>query len=212
MKMSVTRALVELKKLNSAIEKAIQDGLFVSVVVGQNESQKVYAGHATVEDTKKTIQASFDRVESLIKNRERIKAAIVYSNAVTKVTVLKRVMSVAEAIELKSTVQFRKDLLLGMKTQLTRATSTVESLNNKLDAEIQSMLSVVYGNDKGKVDPDVFNNVVKPQHKQKQASMLDSCNIRGKIEELEKEIIEIESELDFLLSESNARTEIEVEI
>lgn len=212
MKMSITRALVELKKLNSAIDKAIQDGVFVSVVIGQNEAQKTYMSNRTVEDTKKQIQASFDRVESLIKNRERIKAAIVHSNAVTQVTVLNRVMSVAEAIELKSTVQYRKDLLNGMKSQLTNATNTINNMNTKLEVEIQNLLSVVYGNEKGKVDPDMFANVVKPQHKQKQASLLDSCNIRGKIEELEKEITEIESELDFLLSESNARTEVDVEI
>ena len=186
--------------------------MFVSVVIGQHEAQKTYMSNRTVEDTKKQIQASFDRVESLIKNRERIKAAIVHSNAVTQVTVLNRVMSVAEAIELKSTVQYRKDLLNGMKSQLTNATNTINNMNTKLEVEIQNLLSVVYGNEKGKVESDMFANVVKPQHKQKQASLLDSCNIRGKIEELEKEITEIESELDFLLSESNARTEVDVEI
>lgn len=208
--MSITRALVELKKLNDRINTAIQSGKFISRTVGKNTNAKLAEGLGTVDQMKAKIQASFDAVDSLIANRERIKAAIVLSNATTMVQVLGRTITVAEAIELKSTVALRQSYLTLMRTQLMRETASVNSVNIALDATIEASLNAIYGSEKSKIDENTYKSVAGPQKEQKEAALLDPCKIEDRIVKLTEEIEELSSSLDFTLSESNARTIVEV--
>lgn len=208
--MSITRALVELKKLNDRIAGAVQNGKFISRTVGKNANIKLADATGTVDQMKAKIQASFDTVDSLIGNRERIKAAIVLSNATTMVQVLGRTISVAEAIELKSTVTLRQSFLTVLRSQLMRETVAVNSVNTALDATIETSLNAIYGSEKSKIDENTYKSVAGPQKEQKEAALLDPCKIEDRIVKLTEEIEELSSSLDFTLSESNARTIIEV--
>ena len=58
----------------------------------------------------------------------------------------------------------------------------------------------------------MYEQVAEPQRKQKEAALLDPCKIDQKIKVLQDEIQTIKSELDFILAESNAKTEIEVDL
>ena len=107
-KISVTRALVELKRLDERIGKAISGGLFIARTVGRDTNKKVVGSSDSVAAVEKRIQGSFDKVTSLITNREKIKSALVMSNATTHVSIMGRNVTVAEAIELKSTVGFAR--------------------------------------------------------------------------------------------------------
>ena len=213
MKMSITRALVELKRLNDRIEQAILQGKFVSRTVGHNKFQKVIGiPNVSVEQAKNKIQASFDKVDALIINREKIKSAIVLSNASTYVSVLGRSMTVAEAIELKSTVTFRQQYLNTLRNQLMLETREVDKANLELDTVITASLNTIYGNEKGKVDAEMHKAITLPQKEQKEANLLDPMNIQSRIEKLTDEISQLSSEVDFVLSESNAMTQIDVEL
>src|ERR1035437_8401176 len=130
---SVTRALVELKRLDERISKAISGGLFVARTIGRDTNKKVIGSSDTVASVEAKIHGSFDKVNSLIVNRERIKSAIVLSNANTKVKILGRDVTVAEAIELKSTVAFRTQFLETMRRQLTGERQQVEKASIVLD-------------------------------------------------------------------------------
>jgi len=208
--MSITRAIVELKRLNSRIENAISGGKFVAKTVGKNSFKKVVGANDSVESMSAKIQASFDSVESLIEMRGKIKAAIVLSNATTKVTVMEKEMSVAEAIELKSTITFRHMYLRVLQTQLAREMVDVEKANMVLDSTIEVSLNSIYGSEKTKISEDVYKSVANPQKEQKEAALLDPMKIEDKIKKLTEQISIIESEVDFTLSESNAKTVITV--
>ena len=208
--MSITRALVELKKLNDRINTAIQNGRYICRTVGKNANTKLVDATGTVDQMKTKIQASFDAVDALIGNRERIKSAIVLSNATTMVQVLGRTISVAEAIELKSTVTLRQTYLALMRGQLMRETAEVNKVNAALDATIETSLNAIYGSEKSKIDENTYKSVAGPQKEQKEAALLDPCKIEDRIAKLTEEIEELSSSLDFTLSESNARTIVEV--
>lgn len=210
--MSVTRALVELKRFEERITRAINEGLFVTSTVGLEANRKVNGLNKTVAETSQMIQGSFDKVDSLIKNRAAVKAAIVKSNAATKVNILNQEMTVAEAIELKSTVNLRSLYLNQIRTQLQRARLTVDAANKALEESIDKLLTTAYGNEKGKVESAQFDAISAPQRRQRQAELLDPVGVESRIEKLQEEISQINSEIDFALSESNARTEIEVEV
>ena len=128
---SVTRALAELKNINERINNAIQSGVFLGLTKGKG-SNKVMLGVGEVSSSTATIQGSYDKVDSLIAQRQKIKAALVKSNAETTVSFQGREISVAEAIELKSTVSF-KELYLGrLRNAKTVALQQVDSYNSKL--------------------------------------------------------------------------------
>ena len=209
-KMSVTRALAELKRIDERLQRDIYASTFVGVTVGKESNRKMAAGNETPEKVSTQIQSSVDALDSLMNQRSKIKAAIVASNAKTMVTVGNREMTVAEAIELKSTVSTKSTLVQVMQQQFNAANANVQVLNAKLDAQIEQNLSTIYGSEKSKIDATTYDLVAKPQRNLKEAALLDPMKIAEKIKALEDEISLIKTELDYALSEVNAKTEIEV--
>ena len=210
-KMSVTRALAELKRLDDRLNRMTTDqSIFVSVAVGQGDKQKVLGVSDTVQNVIAQIQSNRDRVNSMIEMRAKIKAAVVASNAATKVKLGTREMTVAEAIELKKSIEVKRNMLATYRRQVIQANALVTKQNAALEAQIETNLATIYGNEKGKVDASMFEAIAKPQREQKEASLIDPIKINDVIKSLEDEISLVETELDFTLSESNAKTEIEV--
>ena len=207
---SITRALVELKRLDSKIQNTAVNSVFVSYAVGQGMHKKV--SNSTPEKLEQQIKADFQSLEQLSINRQKLKSAIVMSNATTTVDFQGKQISVAEAIELKSTVKSKRDILAAMQRQFVTTVNSIAALNQKLEASIEAALTTVYGNEKGKVDESMYLSVAKPQKEQKEAMLVDPCNIQAKIKALQEEIEVLETEVDFLLSESNARTTITVDL
>ena len=209
-KMSITRGLVELKRLNDRINKAIDSGIFVSRTVGKDTYKKIVGTSSTPEQVRAQIISSYQSVADLIAQRQKIKSAIVLSNANTRVTVGGVDMSVAEAIELKGTLDFRKSYLSKLKWQLLEQNTAIIKANTALDATIDALLTTALGGEKAKADPALLESISKPQRTQKECELFDPMDIEGKIASVENDVSILESELDFILSESNARTEIEV--
>ena len=207
---SIIRALTQLKTLNQKIETAILTGKFVAKTVGKNQFRNVVGANDSVEAMSAKIQASYDTVDSLIEYRSKLKSAIVLSNANTKVTVLGKEITVAECIDLKSTVEFRQRYLTQLRQQLTKEMSDVDKANMLLDQAIDVSMNSIYGSEKTKVSEDSYKAVSVPQKEQKEAALLDPQKIETKILKLTQEIEELGSEIDFLLSEKNSQTFIEV--
>lgn len=212
MKMSVTRALAEIKRLDDRIQRAVTQGEYVAVLVGKNQQAKMHSGNRSPDQVKAEIQGSFDQVQQLMSNREKLKSAVVMSNATTKVQLSNRELTVAEAIELKRSVVNKETFLNNLRLKYTQANALVDKLNTQLDNSIQAALLTVYGNEKGRVDQTMVEAIAKPRRDREEATLFDPCDILKKIRLLEDEVSEINTELDFILSESNAKTEIEVEL
>ena len=210
-KMSVTRVLAELKRLGDRLNRmATEQTIFISVAVGQGDKQKVLGVSDTVQNVVSQIQSNRDRVNSMIEMRAKIKSAVVASNAATKVKLGAREMTVAEAIELKKSIDVKRNMLSTYRRQVIQANALVAKQNATLDAQIEMNLATIYGNEKGKVDASMFEAIAKPQREQKEASLIDPIKINDLIKSLDEEISLVDTELDFTLSEINAKTEIEV--
>lgn len=213
MKMSITRALVELKNLDNKIKQAIQGVHFIGVTTGKDNNKKVFIPSGNdVASAQQLIQGNFDKATQLIANRQKIKAAVVKSNAVTEVKLAGKLLTVAEAIETKTSLPYKELLLTTLVQQANSANAHVTNINNKMNEDIDKALQVVYGNEKGKVQSEMYEQVAEPQRKQKEGAILDPAKIDLKIKSLQEEIQTIKSELDFVLAEINAKTEIEVDL
>ena len=82
-KMTIHRALSELKTMDDRITKAIDDMTYVVAV--KHSAEKIYG--ITVADFKESIKSGYQKVQSLMARRDAMKRAVVLSNATTKVTV-----------------------------------------------------------------------------------------------------------------------------
>lgn len=205
-KLSIHRALTELKMLNLRIETATNE---VSAVVAIRKSNRKMNG-VDIQEYEKQMQASYDKVVGLISYRNKIKALVVQSNASTKVIVGKEEMTVAEAIERKQSIQYEKNLLEIMQHQYRSTINTVAKENDALPAKLETYLINILGN-KDKQSPDEVKLHTETFMKRNEYEIIDPLNVKKQIESLSTRIEEFESEVDAVLSESNATTFIEVE-
>lgn len=209
--MTITRALAELKRLDNRIERAQADSTFIGTSIGKGSVMRVSSSPKSVDEFSRDLQSNFDSLLAMYSQRSAIKSAIVMSNAQVKVSVGNKEMTVAEAIELKRSIESKRHLVRTLQSQHVRASAAVETANAKLENQIDAMLSTVYGSEKSKIDATTVDLVANPQRAQKEAALLDPLNVLTKISKFEEEISVVDTELDFTLSESNARTTISVE-
>lgn len=208
-KMTVHKALAELKVIGDRITNAISTGVYCRANKHSNEK----IGGVSVDDFKKLIQGSWDKANDLIKRRNAIKKAVVYSNAITKVKIGENEMTVAEAIEMKNSgMQFKKVLLNTLNSQYTQAVQITDRENgDTLQQKAENYVIGLYGSKEGKTSSDEIEKVKKEFVTNNTFELIDPIKVKEKIEALEKEIVEFESEIDAALSVSNAITELTIE-
>ena len=204
-KISITRALAEIKLLDSKIESAIQKFEPVTYVEGKS---KVTSVGTTVEGFNEKAKSSYQSITDLIGRRNNIKAKVIQSNALTKVIIDKKEYTVAEAIERKNSINNELNLLSKLKQSYSNNKNKVEAGNSKVRANIDKQLELLAGSDKNKTES--VDNFVKLALENQQFSLVDVLKVEELIDELSNSIYEFQSNVDFTLSESNALTTIEI--
>jgi hypothetical protein len=195
---SVTRALVELKTLDSRIQKAMTNAVYVTYQI-QNED----APRSQVTEN------LYQKARDLIDYRKRLKGAIVRSNATTPVNIGGVEYTVAEAIERKNSIKYEKTLLQTMKQQLGSVTRTVENYNQSVQRKLDNLLQESFKSSQ-KTNLDEMKNFSETYMRSNRAEVVDPLRLSVKINELEEQILKFESEVDVALSEMNSKTTIRV--
>jgi len=203
---SITRGLAELKTLDARIQAAIVGGTFVAVTRGAKNIPLSVAKSA--EALGADIQASYDTVESLIKRREAIKRAIIVSNGITKVSIGGVEMTVAEAIEKKTSIKSLQLFSQTLISQLANANYQVQQQNARVDTDIEKRSLALFGSDKTKVGAEQIKVVSDQVKSESEAKLLDPSGIEAKQKAVQKQYEDFATEVDFALSESNAKTSI----
>ena len=207
-KISITEALNELKLYDSKITKAITN----ATLCGATKKSSDKVGVVKKEDFEYRAKASYQSVTDLIANRNTLKSAIVKSNAVTEVTVADKVMTVAEAIERKNSIEYDETLLNEMKRQYANVTATVDKENKKVDAKVDDLLTTLVGKDSDKkLNKDDQEAVERPYREKNEFEFVDPLGLYDKIQALEANIDGFKSNVDTVLVLSNATTFIEVD-
>ena len=209
--MLVTQALNELKTLDGRINKAITDGIFVA---GAKASDKNILPGMYKEDFNGEAVASKKSADDLIKWREKVKAAVVASNAITFVPDLG--MTVAKAIETKASIKYKKALLNRMKSQYQRAVAEVNQNNARVEQAVKDLVNTAYASsgskDKSKsYSESDYEAIATPYKKAHEWELVDPLDIKKVIDALEEEIREFESKVDSALQISNCVTTITIE-
>jgi hypothetical protein len=206
MEMSITRGLAELKLLNDRIYKAIQSSEFAGMAIGK----KPVMGFADNAEFEQKVKGNYDSVQALIKRRNAIKSAIVVSNATTNVVITGKEMTVAEAIERKTSIAYEKQLLQKLQRDYTVVMDAITRKNLDVETKLDKQLEILFGRD-AKISQEQIDTVTKPYKEENEAKFIDPLKLKEKIDQLSEEIDGFLSEVDFILSESNTTTKIEIE-
>jgi hypothetical protein len=217
--MSLTRVLSEIKMLKKRITKAIQEGTFIGMSKGIADSRKVYGMRTqeTVSDFETRIKANGQQVKDLINRFESLRVALIRTNSATVITdssvVVKlggETMTIAEAIDKKLIMEYKKSYLHVIRQQYSTVSSSIESANYTLNQEIEKALTIAYANDKSKVSAEQYSAIAEPRKKEHEAAAIDPLGLLNMISSFEEEIELFTTELDFTLSEINARTQVQI--
>ena len=196
-KITITRALTELKTLDKRIEKAIDAGTFVSTI---GKFQKP-------EERSRDAGKNYQSIRDLLERRKKIKSLIVSSNALTTVKICGKTMTIAEAIETKSSIKHYEKLLNRLKYQYAEAIRGVESHNNRIRRDLENKTNAS-GNEKdSNFDIEDFSNKYIEMHG---IDLFDPIKICEEIKKLEEYITDFNAEVNFVLTEKNSTTYIEL--
>lgn len=202
-KISITRALSELKLLDSRITKATSEIKF-AVCVTKNTNYNINKNDFTSQVT-----AKHQSLNDLITRRERLKAAIMKSNATTMVKIGSKEMTVVEAIEMKKTIKYKESLLDVLKRQRLQVTKEFEAHKAKVKQSIDANITQICSRDV-KPDPSTIQDLTDMMWKNDPVEIYDPLGLDKTIEALTTEIEDFNSNVDFALSESNSLTQIVV--
>jgi hypothetical protein len=200
--MSVTQGLAELKLLDKRLCKGLTD---ISWVAISTKTKKVVE-----EDLKKVASSEYQSYMDLVKRRDTIKRAIVISNAMTAVTIGKTwTGTVAEAVEHKSSIQYKKRLLEQMKKNILSVDAEFEQATDEITSRLDRLLSSELGKDV-KTNPETIASLTASFQETNKVLLLDPLGLKAKVKELESEIDAFETNVDWVLSEMNGKTMINV--
>ncbi len=200
--MSITQALAELKLLRKRLDSALDDAEFVTMTTKKSMLNKTtFATQA---------KASLQKYRDLLQRYNRIKAAIVESNAKATVTIAGKTYSVAEAVERKRSITYEEDLLQKLQRQWKTVCDEYEEYNVAEHTRVDKLLSTELSKD-SKTNVDVVQALYKTFLEESKAEIIDPINIRETTSELRKSIDDFVTNVDWVLSEANGRTMISVE-
>ena len=212
-KMTVHKALAELKTMDDRISNAISSTTFV--LAAKHSAEKING--VKVDDFKDKMRSGYQKVTDLIKRRDAMKRAVVLSNAVTKVQIGDKSLTVAEAIEAKNHgMEFKSKLLSAMSRAYTQAQSELtrnggEALEKKAEQYVLAVIAAQPKDSKMSVDSDAMKALRQTYIENNTYDLLDPLDIAKVMEALDAEINEFNAEVDAALSVSNALTVIEFE-
>lgn len=202
---SITRALVELKNLDARIQTSTHDLQFVTFSL----NGKVKNNVAASDFTKEAI-ASYRSIEDLITQRDRIKTAIVKSNAETVVEIAGEKMTVATAIERKKSIAYKSQLFNHISKQLNVVEREVAISEPAAKDRAEKLATEMYGS-KDKITSEMlvqFNKFIDDQIEKNAKRLVMNDEQKRLLTTLNNYIENFLKEVDFVLSESNATTKI----
>jgi hypothetical protein len=199
--MSITQALAELKLLDKRIQKALDHVEWAGV--------KTKSNPLDTEKFARTARAEFQSFTDLVKRYDTIKRAVVLSNATTRVRVGTWEGTVAEAIEYKRSIFYKRCLLDAMKNQLLTVKGLFKEQQEAVDARLEKLLHSELGKDV-KTSPETITALTNSFRENNKVELVDPLDLSVKALALEEDIEEFETNVDWVLSETNGKTLIEV--
>ncbi|SMB82031.1 hypothetical protein [Deinococcus hopiensis] len=204
-RMTVTKALSELKLLDKRITKLVDDTTFVTHAIGSDPPREA----RSLAEFGARSKANYQGARDLMRRRAAIKAAVVQSNAGTTLEVAGRTYVVAEAIERKASVAYENRLITRLRTDLARARQEVERENERAKSRLDSQAQALLGKENARGAE--YEALYKSFMDRNAPKLVDPLDAQQEVETLERDVDDFLAEVDQALSVSNALTQIDVQ-
>lgn len=195
-KMLVTQALDEKDLLVKKIKDKISKATFVDTIKPNEE--KVLEARVLREEFTKNAESAYQQIIDLIDRFQKIDAAIVASNAITRINTSYGEFTVAGAISLRSRLRgagsydgdadFESALQNKMAHELSKRLDVVEMKNRQLQNTAESMRLSILGKDT-KVKDEKPLEVVEAYVRENTTELVDPLNVQKKIADLQEKRI-----------------------
>ena len=215
---TIHRALAKIKTTEKRIHALLQDGVFVSSVVGQTQ---VTPSGRSVKDVSAEIRSNYDSVVSLLDNYEALKLAVIRSNSgITKETsgleetkIGDKDMLVAEIIaKQKYAMPLRKEFIHTLTEQLNKVSREIERVNARVHDNLPNVLSNIANGSKETLSEAQVSSISETYYQNNSCFIVDPLKLQDTIKKLQKDYDEFMDEADSRLSEVNALKLIEVSL
>lgn len=206
--MTITRALRELKTLDSRINKGIEE-LRVLDVTQKKYKDKALDTKDTITNFEKKAKSNYDSVSDLMLRRKNIKSSLMKANATTIVKLGSEEMTISEVIELKNSLPFLQSMYRKFKGDLAQYKQKLETARHHLDQQVENLVTQNTGKDR-KADREDYEKIAVPFIEANELQLVDPLDVESIVKELEEKITLINDDVDITLSEINAKTEIKV--
>lgn len=202
---TITEALNQLKNINARIIKETDNATLVSTYqIGRAPDR-----FKSVEEFESTARAAFQSITDLIERRNKIKVGIVSSNAITNVIIGGQSYTVAGAIEYKSSIGLKNNVLRTLLAQSNKENGNKERAAAQVQARLDNLIEQNLGKDV-KSNPEDVKNITDAFMARNDIKLADPLNSKLLIDKMSREIDDFLSNVDTQLSISNATTFIEV--
>ena len=216
-KMLVTQALDERDLLVKKIADKIAKASFVDTI--KPNEDKVYAKRIGKEEYAKEAESAYQQIVDLIDRFQKIDAAIVDSNARTKITTSYGEFTVAGAISLRSRLRglgayegeadFEGKLQDKLCSEYSERVRFCDMKNSQLQSTAENMRMSILGKDSNTKDEKPLG-VVDVYVKENTTELVDPLDVKKKMEALEEKRNTLLTELDTQIKVSNATTFVEI--
>ena len=213
----VTQALDERDLLVKKIADKIAKASFVDTM--KNNEETVSKARIDKEAFGRQAESAFQQIRDLIARFQRIDAAIVASNAATKIQTSYGEFTIAGAISLRSRLRgagvyeecadFEGSLLRKMENEFQSQVQNIEAKNRQLQSTAESMRLSILGKD-SKVKDDKPLEVVEAYVRENTTALVDPLKIEKQIESMKEKRETLLRELDTQIKVSNATTYVEI--
>jgi hypothetical protein len=205
MKMSIHRALAELKLMDKKILSKIQG---LNIAGGLRDG--IVNNHYKENEFADGVKADYQSINDLIKRKVDIKNAVVKANAETIVSVNGKEMSIAQAIHFRDVIILKKELYTRLERSNASVKSAVDEHNNKIEETAIQLAEKALGKDNVKITDNEAVAITEPYMKKYRVEFIDPLSVEDEIKKLKEEVEGYEIEIDAALSEINAITMIEI--
>lgn len=200
--MSLHRIIAEIKSLEEKLNM-INHAQFVGVQVGDDVTK--------ANEFKTVSRSSFDKIRSQYANLATLKAARNKANSVTQVVIAGVTMTIDQALAAKAATPYKQTLINTLTIQFTNAQRQVDQNTAQIEAKVNQQIATMFTGTRKATDDEVAVIRSAAERNQK-AQVVVADGLKENLEALKAEVEGFTLEVDFILSEANATTKVDVNL
>jgi hypothetical protein len=213
-KITLHEALAEIKSIKERINDYPVKGMFIDAA-NKASGNRCINSKMGRDEASVRIKSDYDSYMQLCQNLIKVKSALFKANTTTMIDVAGKQMTILEAIHMKSIFESRRFLYSTMKNQYLAISAKISNIADTVEKDVVDSVNLRFGGDKAAKNSDNYDETLKTSLaavvEMRVPTLVDPIGLAQNLSNMEIENEKMIKTIDFILSITNAKTEIEVE-